>query len=193
MSRRTDRHAAQRAQRRAAVPRRILLAVVGTAATLALGIMAGGVTYAAWSVSAPASSATTLRAGSASLTVTDPRLSAAGLYPTRTVYAATTVRNTGTTRLTLSLTPTATVTAFSSALVVTAGTTASAADCTAGRVSSPVAASIGTAKSLAITLAPGEASLVCIGLGLPASAPVAAAGAASTPLTLTVSGTQVLP
>lgn len=193
MSRRTDRHAARRAQRAASAPRRILLAVVGTAATIVLGITAGGATYAAWSVAAPASSATTLRAGSASLTVTDPRLSATGLYPGRTVYAATTVRNTGTTPLALSITPTGTSTAFTSALVVTAGTAASAADCTAGRVAAPVTSAIGTTGILGVTLSPTTSALVCIGIGLPDSAPAAAAGAAASPLTLTVSGTQVQP
>lgn len=193
MSRRTDRHAARRAQRAASAPRRILLAVVGTAATIVLGITAGGATYAAWSVAAPASSATTLRAGSAGLTVANPQLAATGLYPGRTVRAATTVRNTGTTPLSLSITPTATATAFTSALVVTAGTAASAADCAAGRVTAPVTATIGTTRALGGTLAPGASALVCIGLGLPDSAPAAAAGAAASPLTLTVSGTQVQP
>ena len=194
MSRRTRRHAARRAARRAAAPRRLLLGALGTAGAIVLGVLAGGGTFALWTVAAPAASAVTLQAGSAGLTSTPLQLSAANLYPGRTVYAATTVSNTGTTPLALTIDPVTSTAAtpFTTAVAVNVGKTASAADCTAGRVPATVTTTVGAAGSdLQLTLAPGASQLVCIGVGLPQNAPAAAAGAAASTLTITISGTQV--
>jgi len=194
MSRRTRRHAARRAARRAAAPRRLLLGALGTAGAIVLGVLAGGGTFALWTVAAPAASAVTLQAGSAGLTSTALQLSATNLYPGRTVYAATTVSNTGTTPLALTIDPVTSTAAtpFTTAVAVSVGKTSSAADCTAGRVPATVTTTVGAAGSdLQLTLAPGASQLVCIGVGLPQNAPAAAAGAAASTLTITISGTQV--
>ncbi|MFF2487572.1 hypothetical protein ACFVSU_14310 [Microbacterium sp. NPDC058062] len=194
MSRRTRRHAARRDARRAAAPRRLLLGALGAAGAIVLGVLAGGGTFALWTVAAPAASAVTLQAGSAGLTSTPLPLSAANLYPGRTVYAATTVSNTGTTPLALTIDPVTSTAAtpFATAVAVTVGKTASAADCTAGRVPATVTTTVGAAGSdLQLTLAPGASQLFCVGVGLPQNAPAAAAGAAASVLTITISGTQV--
>ena len=178
---------------RASATGRMLTAALAVAASVAMGIAAGGGTYAAWSVTAPAVAATTLRAGTAELSITGVQLTATGLYPGRTVHSAGVVRNTGTTPLSLSLTlsPTAASTAFTSALVATVGTAGTAADCTAGRVAPVASAAVGAPVETGITLAPGASTAVCVGLGLPANAPAAAAGAAASALTLTFAGSQV--
>lgn len=197
MSRRIRRHAARRAQRRAAAPARLLLGALGTAGAIVLGVLAGGGTFAVWTVAAPAAAATTtLRAGSAGLTAGALNLSAAGLYPGRTLYASTTVTNSGTAPLALTLDPVkgpAAPTTFTASLVVSVGKTVSSADCTAGRVTPTVTTPVGAAagSDLQLTLAPGASTILCIGIGMPQTAPAAAAGAAASALAITVSGTQV--
>ena len=184
--------------RRRSLPARLLLGAAAAGGAVVVGIIAGGGTFAVWNSTATAASAATLRAGSTAMTVTPLALSATGLYPGRTVYAPSTVSNTGTTPLALILdavTGPQTATAFTSAVTVTVGVAASNADCTAGRMASPVTVAVGAkpAASLAATIAKGSSAIVCVGLGLPANAPAAAAGAAASPLTLSLSGTQVRP
>lgn len=195
MNRRTRTTAAPRDARRASAPRRLLLGALGAAGAIVLGVLAGGGTFAVWTAAAPAASAVTLRAGSAGLTATPLALSATDLYPGRTVFASTSVRNTGTTPLALALSPVTSstgATAFTTAVTVTVGTAASAADCTAGRLSAVVSTRFGgTGADLRLALAPGASQLLCVGVGLPQDAPAAAAGGAASVLTLTVSGTQV--
>ncbi|MGP3533334.1 hypothetical protein ACTU3I_00960 [Microbacterium sp. RD1] len=185
--------AALRAQqkRRASAPVRMLLAALGTAGAILLGILAGGGTFAAWASSASAAGPATVTAGSASLSLSPLSLNATDLYPGKTVFGATTVRNTGTTPLALSVQPAAAATAFISALAVSVGQGSSAADCTAGKVAPAATTSLGAAANPGVTLAPGVSVVLCMGVGLPSGAPAAAAGAASTALVLTVSGTQV--
>ena len=198
MSRRARRLAAQREQRRTSAPVRLLLGALGAAGAIVLGVLAGGGTYAAWSVAAPAAAATTLQTGSASLTTTGLQLTAAGLYPGLTAYAPTTVRNTGTTPLSLALGPVqgpATPTPFTTSIIVSAAQVASAGECAAGRVPSGATARVGSgpAADLGVTVNPGASALLCIGVGMPHDAPATAAGAAASALTITVSGTQVRP
>ena len=197
MSRRTRRHAARHGARRAEAPRRLLLGALAAAGAIVLGVLAGGGTFALWTAAAPAAAAVTLQSGSATLTATPLDLSAIGLYPGRIVYAATTVRNTGTTPLALTIDPvtsTAAATPFSTAVAVTVGNTSSVADCATGRVPATIATTVGAAGSdLQLTLAPGASQLVCVGVGLPHNAPAAAAGAAASVLTITISGMQVRP
>ncbi|WP_019178907.1 hypothetical protein [Microbacterium yannicii] len=196
MSRHTSRRTARRERRRAALLPRLLLGALGTAAAIVLGVLTGGGTYAAWNVAATASAAATLQAGSAGLTASNLQLSAAGLYPGRTVYAASTVRNTGTTALALTIDPVkgpAAPTPFTQSLVISAGKAATAADCSAGRATAGATIGIGaaTGSDLKLSLAPGASTLLCIGVGLPQNAPAAAAGAAASAVTITISGTQV--
>ncbi|QEW01974.1 hypothetical protein [Microbacterium lushaniae] len=184
---------APRAQqhRRASAPVRMLLAALGTAGAIILGIVAGSGTFAAWASSAPAAGAVTVTAGSAALSLTPLSLTATDLYPGKTVYAATTVRNAGTTPLALAVqASSAAATPFTSALVVSAGS-GTAANCTAGRVAPTVTTPLGAPATLAQTLAPGTTATLCIGVGLPVGAPAAAAGAAAGALSITVSGSQV--
>jgi hypothetical protein len=198
MSRRARRLAAQRDQRRTSTPVRLLLGALGAAGAIVVGVLAGGGTFAAWSVTAPAAAATTLRTGSASLTTTGLQLTGAGLYPGLTAYAPTTVRNTGTTPLSLALDPAtgpATPTPFTASVVISAAQVASAGECAAGRVPSGPTTRVGagTAADLRVTLSPGASALLCIGVGMPHDAPATAAGAAASALTLTISGTQARP
>ncbi|WP_194397580.1 hypothetical protein [Microbacterium atlanticum] len=191
----TRRPAASRDARRAPAPRRLLLGALGAAGATVLGVLAGGGTFAVWTAATPVASAVTLQAGSAGLTATPLSLSAANLYPGRTVFAPTTVRNTGTVPLALTLDPvtsSAGATAFTTAVLVTAGAAASGAACTAGAVPAAVSTRVGAAGAdLQVTLAPGASQIVCVGVGLPHDAPAGAAGSAASVLTLTVSGMQV--
>ncbi|MDL5352061.1 hypothetical protein [Microbacterium sp. zg-YB36] len=193
MSRRSTRHAARRAKRLASTPTRLLLATLSTVAVIVLGVLAGGGTYALWSVSAPAAAATTLKAGSAGLTVTDPMLAASGLYPGRTVFSGTEVRNTGSVPLSLTLhaTSSAAPTAFTTALQLTAGTPTAPGEC-GGTLTAPATTSVGGAAVNLVTVEPGATIHLCVGLRLPLDAPTTAAGAAASGFTLTISGTQVL-
>ncbi len=196
MSRRTRRHAERRDARRAAAPQRLLLGALATAGAILLGVLAGGGTFALWTAAAPAAAAVTLRAGSAGVSATPLQLSATGLYPGRTVYAATTIGNTGSAPLALTIDPVKTSTAatpFTTALVVTVATATSADDCTAGRVPALITTGISATggSDLRLTLAPGAQKMLCIGVGLPHTAPAAAAGGAASVLTITVSGRQV--
>jgi hypothetical protein len=171
----------------------MLLAAVGTAGAIVLGIVAGGGTFAAWATSASAATPATITAGSAALSLTPLSLAAADLYPGKTVYGATTVRNDGTTPLALAVQATSqSLTPFASALVVSAGVGAGTA-CTTGEVAPAATAPLGGAVSLGTTLAPGATASLCLGLGLPLAAPAAAAGAAPAALSLTVTGSQVRP
>ncbi|MCR2783154.1 MULTISPECIES: hypothetical protein [unclassified Microbacterium] len=194
MTRRSRRLARRR---RTSAPVKMLLATLGTTGAIVCGVLAGGGTYAAWSVSAPAAAAATLQAGSAELSTDGVQLSATGLYPGRTVYGSSAVRNTGTTPLALSLdsVSSATTNAFTGALVVTVGVAASTADCAAGRVAPTVTTRVAPdiAGDLRVTLAPAATTVMCVGLGLPQNAPAAAAGAAASALTLTITGIQVRP
>lgn len=177
-------------KRRASAPARMLLAALGTAGAIILGILAGGGTFAVWASSATAAETATVTAGSAALSLTPLSLSATELYPGKTVYGATTVRNDGTTPLALTVqASTAAPTAFTSALVVSIGS-GTAANCTAGKVAATATTPLGTAANLGTTLAPGATATLCVGIGLPTGAPAAAAGAASTALSVTISGTQ---
>ncbi|WOF22623.1 hypothetical protein N8K70_14690 [Microbacterium betulae] len=186
----------ERQPRRRSVPARLLLGALGTAGAVVLGILAGGGTFAVWTAAASTGSAATLQAGSAALSVTPLELSAAGLYPGHTVYGASSIGNTGTTPLALSLDAVSgpeSPTAFTEALVVSLGTADSAAACASGEVTPVATVAVGgaTPAELGTTLAPGASTVLCVGLGLPAGAPAAAAGNAASPLTLSISGTQV--
>lgn len=188
----TTRRAARRA-RRTSGAKRMVHGAVGAALVTVLGILAGGGTFALWNSAAAAGSQATLTAGTAQLSISGTAPTATGLYPGRTVYALTTVSNTGTVPLALSVTTAAASTDFTRALLVSADPNATAADCTAGRATDSRSAAVGTSADLGLTLAPGATRQLCLGVGLPANAPATAAGAATTSLAFTVSGTQVTP
>ena len=130
----------------------------------------------------------------AGLQVTDPGLTASGLYPGRAVHGATEVRNTGTVPLALTFqaTTSAAPTPFTTALQVTVAPLSASGRCDAA-VTPTTTVALGAAPARVGTLAPGATQRVCLGLTLPADAPAAAAGAAASTLPLTVSGTQVQP
>jgi len=158
-----------------------------------LGILAGGGTFALWSAAAPIGSGTKLTAGSAELSVSAADLAATSLYPGRSVSAVTTIRNAGTTALRLSMTPTGPGSEFARALRFTAAVTTSAADCIAGHVPSSSSTAVGTAVELGITLEPGASAQVCVGIGLPTTAPMSASAASPSSFTISFTGAQVLP
>lgn len=189
-----SRRAARRAQRHrkgASAPRRMLLAAFGTAGAIILGIIAGGGTFAVWSSGASAASSATVLAGSSALSLTPLAVPATDLYPGRTAYGSTTVRNEGTTPLALAMQATTSAASpFTSALVVSGGI-GSSAGCAGGSVPPAASGAVGAGLDLATILQPGQSAVLCVGLGLPASAPAQAAGAAATPVSITISGTQV--
>lgn len=193
----TRREARREVQpRRRSAPVRMLLGAAGVSGAVIMGIVAGGGTFAVWNVAAPVASAATVKAGSSAITATPLQLAASALYPGRTIYATSSIRNTGTTPLSISLdavTGPAVATPFSSALTVSVAVTNSAADCVAGKVTAAANAGAGTTMKavLAPSVAPGSAALVCVGIGLSPDAPAAAAGGATTALTLLISGAQV--
>ncbi|MFS0865863.1 hypothetical protein AB3M83_00830 [Microbacterium sp. 179-B 1A2 NHS] len=187
----TTRRAARRA-RRTSRATRMVQGALGAALVTVLGILGGGGTFALWNSSAAAGAQATITAGTAQLALTGQAPAATGLYPGRTVYAVTTVSNTGSVPLALSLTATGAATEFTRALLITAAPTTSAADCTAGRVTDSRSAAVGTAADLGLSLAPGATRQLCLGVGLPADAPASTAGAATTALAFTLSGTQVV-
>ena len=184
------RRAARRG-RRASRATRMMQAALGAVLMTVLGILAGGGTYALWSAVASTGSQATLTAGTAELSLSGNAPSATGLYPGRTAYAVTTVRNTGTTPLRLSLTAGAASTDLGRALAVTAAPLPSGSSCAAGLPGGPGSVALGSATDLGITLAPGATTQLCLGVGLPTAAPVTAAGGTAS-VSFTVTGIQVL-
>lgn len=195
----TGRHVAAKRSRSRAGRRRPALRMLQTAAAgsvaVAIAVIAAGGTYAFYSDSATTASGMTLTAGNAALSVTSPlAVPATALYPGLTVAGTAAVRNTGTVPLQLrvaGLTPPASATAFSGALVVGVSAVATTGACTAA--TTPARSGTFTAVPTGAfggVVAPGATSLVCVTVTLPASAPAGAAGAGAASFSLAVNGVQ---
>jgi len=177
--------------------------VIGIAALVAVATDGG--TFALLSAQA-STDPVTITAGSADLSLSDIALPTTALWPGDTEFGVLTARNTGDVPLDLSI-ATARGTAPASAtgttratgtgttavadLRVAVGTSASAAACRSGVMHTTWTGTLdsNTATTAGISVRPGAAVVLCVGLTMPSSAPASQQGL-STDFTATITGTQ---
>ncbi|EPR76415.1 hypothetical protein ADILRU_1180 [Leifsonia rubra CMS 76R] len=145
---------------------------------VSLGLLGTGGTYAYLSASATAAPGSTIRAGSAALTIGSEALNWSALAPGQSVSGTFSITNTGDVPLALSATIADAVTGSSTTNPFTISVTNGA--CPASGIPS------GTLNS---TLAAGATTQACLGVILPANAP-ANAQATNVHIGATVSGVQ---
>lgn len=177
--------------------------VVGIAALVAVATDGG--TFALLSAQA-STDPVTITAGSADLSLSDIALPTTALWPGDTEFGVLTARNTGDVPLDLSIatargTAPASATGTTSAagtgttavadLRVAVGTSASAAACRSGVMHTTWTGTLdsNTATTAGISVRPGAAVVLCVGLTMPSSAPASQQGL-STDFTATITGTQ---
>ncbi|MBY0176066.1 hypothetical protein [Curtobacterium herbarum] len=177
--------------------------VVGIAALVAVATDGG--TFALLSAQA-STDPVTITAGSADLSLSDIALPTTALWPGDTEFGVLTARNTGDVPLDLSIatargTAPASATGTTSAagtgttavadLRVAIGTSASAAACRSGVMHTTWTGTLdsNTATTAGISVRPGAAVVLCVGLTMPSSAPASQQGL-STDFTATITGTQ---
>lgn len=177
--------------------------VVGIAALVAVATDGG--TFALLSAQA-STDPVTITAGSADLSLSDIALPTTALWPGDTEFGVLTARNTGNVPLDLSIatargTAPASATGTTSAagtgttaaadLRVAIGTSASAAACRSGVMHTTWTGTLdsNTATTAGISVRPGAAVVLCVGLTMPSSAPASQQGL-STDFTATITGTQ---
>jgi len=177
--------------------------VVGIAALVAVATDGG--TFALLSAQA-STDPVTITAGSADLSLSDIALPTTALWPGDTEFGVLTARNTGDVPLDLSIatargTAPASATGTTSAagtgttavadLRVAIGTSASASACRSGAMHTTWTGTLdsNTATTAGISVRPGAAVVLCVGLTMPSSAPASQQGL-STDFTATITGTQ---
>lgn len=177
--------------------------VVGIAALVA--VASDGGTFALLSAQA-STDPVTITAGSADLSLSDIALPTTALWPGDTEFGVLTARNTGDVPLDLSIatargTAPASATGTTSAagtgttavadLRVAIGTSASAAACRSGVMHTTWTGTLdsNTATTAGISVRPGAAVVLCVGLTMPSSAPASQQGL-GTDFTATITGTQ---
>ena len=177
--------------------------VIGIAALVAVATDGG--TFALLSAQA-STDPVTITAGSADLSLSDIALPTTALWPGDTEFGVLTARNTGDVPLDLSIatargTAPASATGTTSAagtgttavadLRVAVGTSASAAACRSGVMHTTWTGTLdsNTATTAGISVRPGAAVVLCVGLTMPSSAP-ASQQSLSTDFTATITGTQ---
>lgn len=177
--------------------------VVGVAALVAVATDGG--TFALLSAQA-STDPVTITAGSADLSLSGIALPSTALWPGDTEFGVLTARNTGDVPLDLSIatargTAPASATGTTSAagtgttavadLRVAIGTSASAAACRSGVMHTTWTGTLdsNTATTAGISVRPGVAVVLCVGLTMPSSAPASQQGL-STDFTATITGTQ---
>jgi len=177
--------------------------VVGIAALVAVATDGG--TFALLSAQA-STDPVTITAGSADLSLSDIALPTTALWPGDTEFGVLTARNTGDVPLDLSIatargTAPASATGTTSAagtgttavadLRVAIGTSTSAAACRSGVMHTTWTGTLdsNTATTAGISVRPGAAVVLCVGLTMPSSAPASQQGL-STDFTATITGTQ---
>jgi hypothetical protein len=172
--------------------------MLGTAAAIlaavGLAVVTAGGTYALSNSQQQIAPVASITAGSAALTATALAVPATPLYPGLTLYAASTVKNTGTVPLSLSgtLAGPAAPNAFSQGLSVGIGI-APGAGCPAPTqlTTPPTGATLGSPNlTTAIVIPAGGQATLCVSISLPVTASAAAQSQTATGLTLTVMGTQ---
>ena len=167
------------------------------AATVAVGVavVTAGGTYAFLTSSAQSAEATIV-SGTATLGVTAPlALPTTPLYPGVTISGSGTVRNTGSVPLRLriaGLSQSTPVNPFTSALTVGVAIGASSAACSAGFTPTWTATFAAvTPTELALTLAPGASTVLCVSVALPTGAAAGANAQTAAGFSLLVDGRQV--
>jgi Camelysin metallo-endopeptidase len=171
------------------------------AATVTLSLLATSGTYALWS-GASTVNGSTISTGSIGLTVNGatnyaiPNLNASKLAPGRSVTAAITLANTGSTPIDVSVTNVtvgANTNALAAQLTLRATAVANAGACTAGLTGGTTAALTAfTTSTTPLLMAAGTSQVVCLELGLSATAPASVQNG-STSFTLNMVANQRRP
>ncbi len=164
---------------RRARPRLTAGGLLATAAALivasSLGVLAAGGTYAYINASSAVVGTATLTAGTASLATSEGAVDFAALYPGQSRTGVYTVTNTGDAPLALAI-ASITGTTPVNGLVATIGGTCTSTQYTSGSFDAP-------------TLAPGEATSLCLTVSMPVTAPASARGVTS-PIVVTLTGVR---
>ena len=171
-------------------------AVAALILAIGLATTAAGGTYALWNSSATVVASTPIKSGTAALTLASGlAMPNTQLYPGITVYGSAVFKNDGDIPLTLrvaSLSAPTASNAFSSALAMSVGRAASAADCSAGSITNAVTVAFGSslAAPIGAAVAPAQTGVVCVAATLPSTAPNGGQGLSASNFALTIDGAQ---
>jgi hypothetical protein len=168
-----SRKATRRAERRRRLFRSLVSGAIAVIVATTIALVGAGGTYALWAKATPAMSTTTLTAGTASMTVSQPAAFAA-LAPGRTVSQPFTVANTGDTALSVAVS----ASSFSGGLasVATVRITDSAT-CAAGTTKWTRTPSTPAASNTVIgTVAKGASATFCMTVSIDQAAPASTEG-----------------
>lgn len=195
------KHVAERTRSHSTRARSIVSGFTFLAATVTLSLLATSGTYALWS-GASTVNGSTISTGSIGLTINGtanyaiPNLNASKLAPGRSVTAAITVANTGSTPIGVTVTNVtigANTNALAAQLTLRATAVANAASCVAGLAGGTTAAlSAFSTTTTPLVMAPGASQVVCLELGLSATAPASVQNG-STSFTLNMVANQRRP
>ncbi|WBM81276.1 hypothetical protein KIV56_08920 [Cryobacterium breve] len=161
------------------------------AAAICLAILGAGGSYAYLNASAPVSAATTIKSGTATLTVSTLTLPAGVLYPGVTVSAPVTVTNVGNVPLALRIagfTPPAPATTLSASLSI--GLFVGACPALPAPTWSAVLNTTPVVTSLGKTLPVGGSTILCVSVTLPLSAPATTQGLSAANFGIVIDGIQ---
>ena len=173
-----------------------LLASAAILGATLLATAAVGGTYALLNSSAEAGQAVTIQAGTAALSISSPlSMPSTPLYPGASNVGTVEVRNDGTVSLALrrfGLTPPATSTSLSNALIVGLRTVSAASECTSS-LPPTVAGTFADAPvaDLDTTLTPGSTAILCVSTLLPVDAPSESQTQTAQSFALVIDGRQV--
>jgi len=187
--------------------RRGLLSVLGLAsAAVIIAVSSAGGTFALWNSTATIATASTVKSGSASLSVSALAGTGTKLYPGVTSYQTATVTNTSPNYSAESVTPslaltlqsvtlTSTSTTVSSALVVSVAVVPLVANCSAGFTpawTGALGAVPSTPPSLAKTLVgTGSTAVLCVAVTLPSTVAAGTQVSATPTYSVVIGGTAV--
>ena len=187
--------------------RRGLLSVLGLAsAVVIIAVSSAGGTFALWNSTATIATASTVKSGSASLSVSALAGTGTKLYPGVTSYQTATVTNTSPNYSAESVTPslaltlqsvtlTSTSTTVSSALVVSVAVVPLVANCSAGFTpawTGALGAVPSTPPSLAKTLVgTGSTAVLCVAVTLPSTVGAGTQVSATPTYSVVIGGTAV--
>ena len=175
--------------------RSILSATAVVLTAILLAVLGAGGSYALLNSSASLSSATTIRSGTAALTLSALTLPTTALYPGAVVFAPVTVTNSGSVPLAVratALTPPLAQTSLSGALTIGLAIAASAAVCSAGSVAPTWSGTFASASaaSLGKTIPVGGSAILCVSVTLSSTAPATAQGQSATNFGIVIDGIQ---
>jgi len=158
---------------------------------IALAVLGAGGSYAYLNASAPVAAATTIKSGTATLTVSSLTLPVSALYPGATVNAPVTVTNNGDVPLALRIagfTPPTPATTLSASLSI--GLSVGACPVVPNPSWSALLSTTPVVTSLGKTLPIGGSTLLCVSVTLPLSAPATAQGLSATNFGIVIDGIQ---